>query len=260
MDDYRKLNNQPLRFVLAEFRFSTVMDIQSYIPKLQESLRKQYPIPDKKSEQAIQIQPGGIAVSSFDRWSFMSANKKSAININQDSLIYCTSEYARFQGFSHACKYALDLLANIIDPSLILRIGLRYGDLVKIDANEIATDLVDPYFIFPTCVNQLGKAQHHRSETILATEFGVLAIRTLYGIHNLSCLPDIQGNLPVILENDETPSERIALDFDHFWESKDQSIAFETNEILQKLESLHETSRAAFWNVTTDYARNQKWA
>ncbi len=259
MDDYKKLNNQPLRFVLAEFRFSTVMDIQSYIPKLQEALRKQYPIPDKKSEQAIHVQPGWIEVSAIDRWSFVSANKKSAVYINQDRLIYYTSEYPRFEGFSSACKHALDTLSKIIEPSLILRIGLRYGDLVKIEESEKATDLVNQYFTFPDCVSELGIAQHQRSETFIATELGGLAIRTLYGVHNLTCLSDIQ-ELPVTIESDETPSERIVLDFDHFWEPKDESIAFETNEILNKLESLHETSRAAFWKVTTDYARNQKWA
>lgn len=258
MNDYKKLNNQPLRFVLAEFRFSTVMDIQAYIPKLQEELRKQYPIPDRKTEQIVRIQPGGIATSTLEQWSFVSSNRKNAVDINQDRLIYYTAEYPRFEGFSSACKFALNALKNIVEPNLILRIGLRYGDLVIIENNENATDFVDPHFTFPSCANQLGDAQHQRSETHISTKLGGLAIRTLYGVHNLSCLPDIEG-LPVAIEVNKEPSERIILDFDHFWESKGESIDFETSEILQTLESLHDTSRAAFWKVTTDYARNEKW-
>jgi uncharacterized protein (TIGR04255 family) len=88
---------------------------------------------------------------------------------------------------------------------------------------------------------------------------GGLAIRTLYGKHNLTCLPDVQG-LPISIAVDTTPSERIILDFDHYWEAKDESVNFETNVVLEKLASLHETSREAFWKVTTDYARNEKWA
>lgn len=260
MSDYPKLNKQPLRFVLAEFRFSTVMDIQAYIPKLQEALRKKYPTPDKKTEQSVHVQAGGIGVSSYDRWSFMSANKRSAIDINQDRLVYCTADYPRFEGFSIACDHALSALASIVDPSLILRIGLRYGDLVNIEEGENIADLVNPHFTFPSCVDTLGRPQHQRSETLLATELGSLSIRTLYGKHNLTCLPDIQGVLPVSIETDKIPSERIVLDFDHFWESKGEPIAFETKHILNILESLHETSRAAFWKVTTDYARNEKWA
>lgn len=259
MEEYKILKNQPLKLVLAEFRFSQVMQIAEFIPKLQEALRKKYPIPDKKSEQTIHVQPSGIAVSASDRWSFLSADKRSAIDINQERLIYITSEYPRFEGFAAACKEALDALAFIVEPSLILRIGLRYSDLVKIDDGEKISDLVDPHFAFPQCIEELGSAQHQRSETFVATSIGKLAIRTLYGNHNLTCLPDIQ-DLPIVIDSDDTTSERIILDFDHFWEQREEFASFETSDILEKLRLLHETSREAFWKVTTDYARNEKWA
>lgn len=259
MDEYNKLNKQPLQFVLAEFRFSPVMQIADYIPKIQESLRKQYPIPNKTSEQSVQVQAGGIAVSSIDRWAFLSADKKSAVDINQERLMYITTEYPRFEGFSNACEQALEALADIVEPSLILRVGLRYGDLVTLDEGESLSDLVNEHFGFPSCTTTLGTAQHQNTETFLNTEMGGLAIRTLYGIHNLTCLPDVQG-LPVQIKTDATPSERIILDFDHFWEAREESVSFETNEVLEKLSTLHETSREAFWQITTDHARNEKWA
>ena len=259
MDDYKKLTNQPLCFVLAEFRFSAVMGIQKFIPDLQEALRRQYPISDRKSDQAIHVQPSEIAMSTLDRWSFVSADKKSALVIDQNRLICYTAEYTRFEGFYKACKQALDALASIVEPSLILRIGLRYGDLVKVDEGEKMADLVDSYFTYPKCIDGLGTPQHRQCEMVLSTEQGGLLIRTLYGEHNLSYLPDIRG-LPVNIDVDSIASERIVLDFDHFWDHQGESINFNTSEILQKLESLHETSRAAFWKVTSDYARNKKWS
>ena len=259
MDDYKKLENQPLKFVLAEFRFSPVMQIAEYIPKIQEALRKQYPIPDKRSEQAIQVQPGGIAVSAVDRWAFISANKKSAVDINQERLVYITAEYPRFVGFSDTCKLAIETLANIVEPSLILRIGLRYSDLVTVNDGEKITDLVTDHFGMPNCIESLGTIRQHNTDTFLRTNIGGLVIRTLYGYHNLTCLPDVQG-LPISIMTDTTPSERMILDFDHYWEAKDESVSFETNDVLDKLAALHETSREAFWKVTTDYARNEKWA
>lgn len=259
MVDYKKLDNQPLIFVLAEFRFSPVMQIAEFIPKIQEALRKQYPIPNKRSEQTVQVQPGGISVSSVDRWAFISANKKSAIEINQERLVYITAEYPRFAGFSDACKQAIDTLVNIVEPSLILRIGLRYSDLVLVDGDESITDLVDQHFGLPNCIDSLGANRQHSTETLLNTNMGGLLIRTLYGEHNLSCLPDIQG-LPISITKDMAQSERIILDFDHYWEAKDESVSFETNDVLERLATLHETSREAFWKVTTDYARNEKWA
>jgi len=257
--EYKKLNNQPLKFVLAEFRFSPVMEIAKYIPVLQEALRKQYPMPEKKQEQVVQVQPNGINMASLDRWSFMSANKKSAIDINQERLIYATAEYPRFEGFSEACKYAINTLIDIVDPTLILRIGLRYSDLIKVDENEKISDLVDSHFTFPDSIQNLGQAKQNTSETYLKTDIGGLAIRTLYGHHNLSCLPDAKG-LPISIKIDDTPSERMILDFDHSWEPTEEPVSFETDEILQKLEALHKVSREAFWKLTTDDARNLKWA
>ncbi len=259
MEDYKKLNNQPLRFVLAEFRFSPVMKIAEYIPSLQDTLRKRYPIPEKKIEQGVHVQPAGIAVSSQDRWSFVTANKKSAVEINQERLIYYTAEYSRFQGFSAACKETLEALVKIVEPGLILRIGLRYSDLVEIDENESVSDLVNPHFALPGCLTNLGNLGHQRSETILITELGRLVIRTLYGYHDLLCLPDIQGP-PITVDGDTSPNERIILDFDHFWESSEEAVSFEIDEILNKLSGLHKISRQAFWQITTDYARNEKWA
>ncbi len=258
MSDYKKLENQPLKFVLAEFRFSPVMQISEYIPKIQEELRRQYPIPQTRTGQYIQVQPEGIAVSNLTEWTFISPDKKSAIDINQERLLYCTASYNRFGGFSDSCKFALDVLAKIVEPNLIYRIGLRYGDLVSLEGQKIE-DLVDEHFDYPNCSSDIGTPQQQSTHSVILTSMGTLLMRTLYGNHALTTLPDVQG-LPISIEPDTTPSDRIILDFDHIWEDKEQSVIFETSDILSKLEKLHETSREAFWKVTSDYARNEKWS
>ncbi len=259
MDKYRKLENQPLKFALAEFRFSTVMQIAEYIPKIQEILRKQYPIPVKQSEQAVHVQGGGIAVSAVDRWAFISANKKSAIDINQERLVYVTTEYPRFPSFSENCKHAIETLASIVEPSLVLRIGLRYSDLITVDDGEHMSELINKHFGVPICIESLGETRQHSTDTFIHTDMGGLAIRTLYGENSLACLPDIKG-LPIPITADMTPSERMILDFDHYWEAKDESVSFDTTDVLEKLDKLHKAAREAFWKVTTDYARNDKWS
>lgn len=259
MGNYKKLNNQPLTFVLAEFRFSPVMQIADYIPRIQEALRKRYPMPGKRSEQTVQVQPGGIAVSNIDGWVFASANRRSAIEINPERLVYITAEYPRFGGFSDSCRLAIETLERIVEPTLILRTGLRYSDRVLVDDNEKITDLVIEHFGLPSCIDSLGKFSQYSTNTSFQTGMGSLVIRTLYGKHNLPCFPDVQS-LPIQIDMDDTPSERIILDFDHFWEAKDKPVNFETNAVLDILTKLHDTSREAFWKVTTDYAKDEKWA
>lgn len=259
MENYQKLKNQPLKFVLAEFRFSPVMDIATYIPKIQESLRRQYPIPERRNEQVVKVQNNDINLSTIERWSFVAADKRSAIDINQESLVYITSDYPRFDGFSEACKKALDILISIVEPSLILRVGLRYSDLITVEGDEKITNLINEHFISPKCIDSVGTVQQQSTNAFLKTDTGILVIRTLYGNNNLTCLPDVQG-LPVHITTDVAASERIILDIDHSWEARDESVSFEANDVLEKLGTLHVTSRETFWKVTTDYARNEKWA
>ncbi len=259
MEKYNKLEKQPLRVVLAEFRFSQVLQINKFIPKLQETLRKTYPIPEKRKEQAVQVQLGGIQVQSMDRWAFVSANKKSAVDISQDRLVFFTAEYQRFDGFSDKCKQAIEALEAIVEPSLIHRIGLRYCDMDEIENGQKISDIVDSNFSFPGSINGLGVPQFARNEISLSTDSGLLSIRTLYGNNNLVCMPDMQ-NLPIIIESTDITSERIILDFDHIWEPKEVSVKFEASKVLEELDKLHEISREAFWKITTDFARNDKWS
>lgn len=259
VSEYNKLKNQPLKFVLAEFRFSQIMEIEKYIPKIQEELRKTYPLPDLKKEQDIKIEANGLSVSTINSWLFQTGDKKSVVSINQDRLVFYTSTYARFEQFSQSCEEVLEILEKIVEPTLILRIGLRYSDLVLVKEKENIRDLVDSNFTFTENISELGKGIHQRCETILATEHGILAIRTLYGYHNLTCLQDIR-EIPVQIKSEKEPSERIILDFDHFWEPKETITKFETQNILTTLSALHRDSRKAFWKITTDYARNEKWS
>ena len=257
---YKKLENQPLKFVLAEFQFSPVLQMADYIPKLHDRLRQEYPIPSKRTEQAVQVQQTGINLSAVDSWSFLSANKKNAVDINQNRMVFCTSDYPRFQGFSELCRNALVALAEVVNPALILRIGLRYGDLLTLSEGESMTDLVDTHFTPSDAVRSLGgDKRQQRGEIFLKTEHGELAIRTLYGFHNLSIMPDTQG-IPIEIDLDNDSSERMLLDLDHFWTSQQSPEQFDVEQILERLSSLHQVSRDAFWKVTTEYARNEKWS
>jgi uncharacterized protein (TIGR04255 family) len=267
MKKYPKLNNQPLTFVLAEFRFSQILKISEKIPSLQEVLRKKYPNLKTISEQVVEMQASGIKLGSMENWWFISSNKKSAIGINQERLMVVTAEYPRFEGFSGQCKEALQLLKDIAEPGLIFRIGLRCGDLIKPDGvmpngeKEKLFDLVDSHCMPAKIFSAIGSNKQYNSENVTETDCGNMIIRTLYGVNNIRCLPDIQMQLQQLIDikiSDE-PSQRVILDFDHIWSAEGESEEFDVDFILSKLASLHKTSRDAFWNITTDYAREEKW-
>lgn len=259
VDDYRKLENQPLVFVVADFRFSQVMKIGEYIPAIQESLRKDFPVVVKKTEQQYSIGGEGVAVSSLDRWQFLSADKRDAVEISSEHLVYWTSNYNRFDGFAETCKRLLSEFAKIVEPSLLTRVGLRYGDLVTVDQDENLEDLVNASFIKVSGTEGFGRLVQHRHEAVVQTECGTLVIRTLYGRHPLMVMPDAQ-NLPVKVKSVPAQGDRLIIDFDHFWEEGEDSCFFTSEVALSRLEQLHESNRKAFWDVTTEFARSNKWA
>ena len=258
MSEYRKLANQPLVFALAEFRFSPVLQIDQFIPQFQEAIRKTYPLPEPLQEHAIQVKGSAVDVSSRMKWAFVESSRQSAVSLDQERLIFITTEYPRFNGFAKSCMEALQPLNDIVDPDLLLRIGLRYGDLIEIKDGEKLEDYVDPYFGYPKLAETLGTPEHQRDEVAIRTRVGRLLIRSLYGINPLVCLPDLQG-IPALPKPDAESSQRIILDFDHIWFG-DGSAKFDLSQIEDILGKLHEPAREAFWRITTDEAKERKWS
>lgn len=259
MSKFVKLNNQPLTFVLAEFRFSEVREIEKYIPQLQEAWRKQYPLSQERIENVVNILgPNSFETRATKRWSFISADQTNAIDVDTHRIIFYTSAYPRFEGFSAMCKEAIVTLKKIVDPTLILRIGLRYSDLIIVSKGETIEDLVQPQFAFPGELNDIGVPKQRTEDLYYETEIGLLVIRILYGELNLSCLPDIQ-TLPVTIKTNNETSLRMILDFDHIWNAN-KAVDFDMDTILDTLGQLHDKSRNAFWTITTDYAKETKWA
>ena len=126
MTTYQKLSKQPLAFVLAEFRFSPVLEMEKYIPELQDKLRQSFPLMKTQQSQEFQLSPNGFEINTAPEWILQSKNRKQAIAINRNRLVHITSEYDRFDGFREQCQATLDALIQIVKPSLLLRIGLRY--------------------------------------------------------------------------------------------------------------------------------------
>ncbi|MEQ9451508.1 MAG: TIGR04255 family protein [Pseudomonadales bacterium] len=259
MDKYRKLNNQPLVFALAEFRFSPVLKIGEFIPELQEAFRKTYPLPETQQQQSVLADNRGTNVEIKSRWSFLAGDRRSAIIVDQDRMICFTQDYPRFEGFSQSCGTAIDHLKRIVDPNLLLRIGLRYGDCIRIGDDEKVKDYVDEYFDYPEVAKTLGEPEYQRDEVGISTSSGRMLIRSFYGVHPLVCMPDLQG-LPGIPLPERAPSLRILLDFDHMWDPLGPPVTFDSAEILHLLADLHRTSRDAFWSMTTDEAKDKKWS
>ena len=259
MYEYEKLTTQPLVIALVEFRFSVVLKMQDHIESFQDCVRDQFPIFTKRQTQTMHFSPNGVQVDTSLGWVFQTSNKKSALMLDTDRLVLITSEYGRFPDFFTQCEKALTFIADEIKPALLQRIGLRYSDaIIAKDENENIQSYVQPEVCNVEHVADIGQQIHRINETVLQTDVGILAIKSLYGKLNLSTWHDL-SDTPVTIKQYPAHSERILLDFDHYWQpsESEDSVAFDVDFMRTKTASLHEKSREAFWRMTTELGRRQ---
>lgn len=259
MCDYKKLANQPLVFVLAEFRFSPILDIKEYIPKLQDALRNKLPILRNTETQEIMVSPNGISVQSQTNWEFISKNSHTAASVNQNRLLFMTGEYERFDGLAENCDFLLKTIIDIVNPSLCLGLGLRYSDtILDIENKGSIEDFVQPRLYNNDDLRLSGNLLRQTNETVWKTEEGAIFIRSIYGEDRVLVWPDAE-NLPIAIQKtSDKPVRRLLLDIDHVWDAQEEEsgpLDFDKDLILIKLSNMHKVSRKAFWNVTTEQAK-----
>jgi len=260
MTDYRELSRPPLKLALAEFKFSKVMNIESYLPAIQEQLRDTYPLADERSDHTVKILPGDVKMQEHSRWAFIATDHKSSVEISENAIICYCVEYPGFDVFSEACKRVLSVLHDVVQPALLTRVGIRYSNLMHAEPSQRIAELVSSDALLPDFADKLGATLHQNNETLIKTQHGQLSVRTLYGVNNVTILADI-GKIPARVALDTTVSERLILDIDHFWQHDDnEPQPFEVEQAMQTLSNLHDGARKAFWTITTDIARNEKWA
>ena len=255
MSKYEKLTNQPLVIALAEFRFSTILTMEKFVSSFQEHLRQDFPLFSDSETQEMVFDSNGINLNTSKGWLFVSSNKKRAFKLDKDRIIFMTSEYDRFPSFWKDCKKAIIFIEKKIKPSLLLRIGLRYSDLIN--ESEIPGE-VEKYVDISVCddgkLSKIGEQLHATKETFLKTPIGYMVSRSLYGYSNLPVWHDL-AEPPITIKKSESVSKRVLLDFDHFWVAENETVKFNVDFIEKKIDALHEISREAFWEITTPDGR-----
>jgi len=260
MSDYKKLNNHPLELVLVEVRYSPILNVKKYIPELHDHLRGEFPNFNAVVDKAVNVSIDQVDFSNIERWQFSSKDSQRVVDIDQNRVVYATTKYDRFEGFETEVRLIVEILKKVINPAIYTRVGLRYCDnIVSPDGGDMGlSTLVAPQLLFDDTFSKIGQKGFKRQEYLIATGETHLVIRTVQVV-TPQVLPDDLSLIGLNIKVDESPKLRILLDFDHFWQDLNKPIDFEVDNILQTLGGLHEASRAAFWDATTPYARNEVW-
>lgn len=262
-EGYQKLTHQPLSLVLTEICFSEVKKIADYIPDIQEALRADYPVYSENQSQSVNISPDGVAVDrQVSSWTLGTKDKTRAVKISENRLVFFSTKYDRFDGYEKECISLVEVLHDIVKLGLLIRIGLRYNDVVHpIEEGDSLNQYVIPELCISKNISELGSTVRNRTESSIQTVEGILTVRSMEGVHDLVTMPDLSKQLPVTMRDDIPKNgPRLIIDFDHIWHAPEPGDEFAIDTAKKRLASLHMTARQAFWSVTTEFAREKRWA
>jgi len=269
---HKPLSKQPLALVLAQVRFSPILTIEEYIPKIQDFLRKNgYPVYSNHQNFILEmpsVGPVDIKQTALTQWRFESPTHDTMVLIDKEQVIFQTSSYTRFEDY---IGNFINILKHILQVTehdkfgVVVRLGLRYVDQIR---KQYDTDDIDSYLMPElrsiNCSEYVDDRKQYSiasvGKTKPASNFeGQLAIRVFRGEQGLDLPPDLMPSAPANRKT-VTPDEDIAMvDMDHYWNG---SMGPNTN-ITQTIEEmffrLHDTIIYGFHNSVISEEGIKKW-
>lgn len=249
------LPQSPLVVVLAQIRFSPVAAMESYVPKIQDVLRRKG-LPEFRQEDVDEVTwnvtpgaPPAVDVRKFKRWEFGDRAQKWLVSLTSDTLAVATSAYDRYDTtFSDHIELCVDTVRQHAEPDITTRLGLRYVDLIRPESNlGFADYLTDRLLgLEPEAVGMSAALPY--SQLRGKTEIGAMMIRCVFFEDGQILPPDLRGtNLALSVR--VPPGEVVAiLDLDHL---RSVEVPFDTSVTLEALGELHDALDHAFRRSVT---------
>lgn len=247
-----KLQRSPLILVLAQVRFAPVLLLKDFIPVIQEELRRQK-FSDYRAEQIQQVMLAGAEVKTeqVNRWVFASRDRREAVIIAPDFLVYETSNYDVFETFLARLEPVLALLREKISPDFASQVGLRYVDLIRPAGGKPASDFL--------CASLRGLSPEKLNATSALQQFiiqaqtphGELTVRSFESSGEGTLPPDLASAHIELSLNFDTNEQCRILDIDHINRGRAD---FDPSMLSKRLWDLHGPSEDAFLAATTPEA------
>lgn len=143
------LSKPPLALVLAQVRMSPVEAMASYIPAIQDRLRKSG-FPEYK-EQTIEEEliSGGQRVTQqvMRQWEFADRSNTTSVLVRADSITIQTTAYTSFENFEGTLRLAFQTVHEEVGLGQVHRYGLRYVNVIRPGSEPDFAEWIQPYLL-----------------------------------------------------------------------------------------------------------------
>lgn len=251
-----KLTHAPVYFTLAQVRFNAVLNLENYLPEIQDHLRREH-YPDFTSGVLHQVPiPSGrdqgvtIPQSAITRYTFGNIEQTSGFTLDSNALSFQTTAYETFESFMKQFLMGIKALHSALDLDFTERVGLRYLDAVIPRDGESLSDYLIPE-VLGLSSNFPGKLMHTFSETTSKDEDGQLISRTVIQDAQVGIPPGVTLLQPKVNDRFDYSGQHAVLDIDAFNESR---VEFDLDNLERNLHALHDKTSKSFYTVVTKHA------
>jgi uncharacterized protein (TIGR04255 family) len=251
-----RLLRSPLVLVLAQVRFASVLQMATYVPAIQERLRKAgYPRFSETLLQEFLLGPtpnSAPSMSTRNKWVFADRDTQTAVALTTDFVAFETVAYDTFDRFVEAMGAVLEIVGSEANIELSERVGLRYIDLVRPLPGDRLNDYLAPGL---AGLEPLPEAEASQTRMLMhgASQHGQFIVRLTKGTGAASLPPDLQpSDLLVVLPGAD--GEYALLDIDH---GSAGTRGYDVDSIMDDLWGLHDLVDGLFRSAATPHARLQ---
>lgn len=259
---HKKLKNPPLTYVLAQVKMSAIENLVKYIPELQDSIRKEFPIYNKVEIQSVEIRQGHDPKANITKtvqWHFKDKKALMGIILDSNTINVHTSKYEGFNTFIEQIEHILATFNQQLDIDLSTKIGLRYVNVIRSDVENFLRKELLGFHLEDSENNFLSKAETHQQ---INDEY--IKIKTTYIGNSKIIEPNRNRLVPndlaesvrgLSFEHHKKPDNKYAfLDIDGSCGNPSKPTDFKLQNIKAVLTKLHNNIYEAFSGAITDKA------
>lgn len=257
----KKMKNAPVYFTVAQVRFNPILDMEGYLPTIQERMRKNH-FPDFKRENIQQLilpfapsteggQPPNPSFVPRARCVFGSIDRTTEFILEHNAMALQTTAYETSDIFFKIMLDGLGIVHEVIQLDFTERIGVRYFDAVLPKSGETL-----PQYLTSEVLGLYDKLEgnmaHSYSETVTMTTVGQLVSRVIIQKGRVGLPPEVMVLAPSINSRfTEVEGLHAIIDTDAFYEQREP---FSLERLNSKLQELHDEIEKSFKATVTPFA------
>ena len=270
-----KYANAPVYFTIGQVRHNPLLSLKSYLPAIQERMRKAG-YPDFKSSQQMQFSFGAITggddsqpfqpgVQQVESYTFSNLEGTQGFLMEPSALSFRCTEYETFPEFYAELERGLKILEEAVDGlAYFERLGLRYLDAVvpaegetlqqylarEVWGTPASLDL-DQVYQFEGQPLTYNHSFAESSATI--PSIGQVVSRVIIQNSELRFPPDLLPDpLKIGQRFSELKGQHATVDVDACFSERRK---YDSSEIRDRFQHLHDLVKLFFNATVTDHAR-----